>query len=207
MIKKYLLILLLLMMPGSVVWASLIQIQGMGFTADNTVGRGGGMGFGGGSQAVGSNIINVSNNNRTVDMFGPTLALQDENATLVQTGRAAGIGGSSQTGQTASMIGLQGQAAANRGSLGAQGQILNANLGNTGNQRGGIGGAVGTQYFTGTQNQSLFLPGQTTYNTQTVEIMQYSNVSGSSPGTNASVNSNADVTAGQGQIVLRGSIF
>ena len=105
------------------------------------------------------------------------------------------------------MIGLQGQVASNRGRLGAQGQILNADLGSTGSQQGGIGGAVGNQYFTGTQNQSLFMPGQTTFNTQTVEVMQYSNVSGISPGTNASVNSNADVTAGQGQIVLRRSIF
>ena len=199
MLKKYFLLLLFLMLISTAASAGLIQIQGMGFNADNTVGRGG-MGFFGGSQAVGVNVATVENHNTTFDMFGPTTAMQNENATLIQSGRANGVGGSSETGQTASMVGIQGQAAGNWGNPGAQGQILNVNFGSTGKQQGGIGGAVGNQSFIGNQNQTLFTPGRTTVNTQTVGVNQYSNVSGVSPGTSAYVNGNVEVTAGQGQI-------
>jgi hypothetical protein len=172
--------------------------QGFSIDAANVVARTGGVG-----SAVGSNAVTIGHSQAASSVASGTSAFQQETATLTQSGKAVGAVGTTAVVQNATVTGAQNQNAGvgwpARGTR-SGGQSLGVNLGMVTSNSRGIGGAVGSQRFVGSQSQTQVTPNGISTASQYIDATQLATVSGGA----ASVTNSLDVKLNQSSAVVTG---
>lgn len=142
------------------------------------------------------NIVIVDNSQDASSPTGRVTAMQSETGSLVQGTSAVGTSGIFETVQGAGAVGEQWQFAPNFGGLGAQGQDLDANLGQEVLKLGGVGNVLAVQAFIGCQVQFIITPFGISANVQYVGVGLFDGLGGG-PDSTTGVSAGANIGAGQ----------
>jgi hypothetical protein len=142
------------------------------------------------------NTMIVENSQDASSPNGNVKAIQSETGSLVQGTSAVGMGGVFEAVQGAGAIGEQWQFVPDFGSLGAQGQDLDAGLAQDVVKLGGVGNVLAVQAFIGCQVQFIVTPFGVSANVQYVGVALFDGIGGS-PDSTTAVSAGANVGAGQ----------
>ena len=192
--RKFLISMVVILMLTTGAFADIGQIECFSIGSLNIVRRSGMVG-----SARGRNMVDISHSQQVHKPYYSVTARQKEEGVLVQRAATKGDGGASGLKQRATVQGEQGQKAKPYGSN-AQDQVLNVKLKQVAMKKGGVGFTEGTQSFIGSQSQTITTPRVTSTEKQTVEVEQYSLVSGRS-GSEGKVVNTVNVEMSQEQVV------
>lgn len=142
------------------------------------------------------NIVIVENSQDASSPAGQVTARQSETGSLVQATSAVGMGGIFEAAQGAGAIGEQWQFVPDFGSLGVQGQDLDAGLGQEVVKVGGVGNVLAVQAFIGCQVQYIVTPFGISANVQYVGVSLFDGLGGG-PDSTTAVAAGANIGAGQ----------
>jgi hypothetical protein len=142
------------------------------------------------------NIVIVDNSQEASSPSGRITARQSETGSLVQGASAVGTGGIFEAAQGGGAIGEQWQFVPDFGSLGVQGQDLDAGLGQEVVKMGGVGSVLAVQAFVGCQVQFIVTPFGISANVQYVGVALFDGLGGG-PDSTTGVSAGANIGAGQ----------